>query len=224
MNKLQFLSELSQYLTFISPEEHALVMDEYSSKFDNVGPEGEAALLVELGTPMMIAISLKRKKEAGMPLTENVPTSEGSTAAPKAGVNPSFDEACDEQAQANNSSEKSQPEDPDVEDEPELGQACGSNEHEDRQPRIKVGALISCILLSLLTAVFALGVIAVGVYFFIVMGNLLVIALQSLNLLSDSLLLFAGALVSGGVGLFVLWLGLWSAIRIISNLVFKTRA
>lgn len=223
MNKLQFLSELSQYLTFISPEEHALVMDEYNAKFDNAGPEGEAALLVELGTPMMIAISLKRKKEAGMPLTENAPICEESKAH-KAEETSSFDEVFDEQEQTDYSSEESEPEDLDGEDEPDTRQISASSEHESKEPRIKVGALISCILLSLLTAVFTLAVMAVGVYFIIVMGNLLVIALQSLSFLPDSLLLFAGAFVSGGVGLLVFWFGLWTAIRIISNLVSKIRA
>ena len=37
-------------------------------------------------------------------------------------------------------------------------------------------------------------------------------------------LLFAGGLISGALGIVVVWLGLWSAIRIISKLIAKTRA
>lgn len=65
MNRQQFLAELSQYLTFFSPEEKAQIISAYNEKFNSVGSENEAALLAELGTPMMTAIDLKRRVEAG---------------------------------------------------------------------------------------------------------------------------------------------------------------
>ncbi|MEG1108444.1 MAG: DUF1700 domain-containing protein [Oscillospiraceae bacterium] len=65
MNKKLFLSELSHYLTFTSAYEREQIIEGYTSRFDAAGEEGEAALLSELGTPMMIAITLKRRREAG---------------------------------------------------------------------------------------------------------------------------------------------------------------
>ena len=65
MNRQQFLAELNQYLTFFSPEERASIIAAYNERFDTEGPENEFALIAELGTPMMTAIDLKRRMEAG---------------------------------------------------------------------------------------------------------------------------------------------------------------
>ncbi len=65
MNRQQFLAELSQYLTFFSPEERANVIAAYNEKFDAAGQENEYSLIAELGTPMMTAIDLKRRMESG---------------------------------------------------------------------------------------------------------------------------------------------------------------
>ena len=65
MSRHQFLAELTQYLTFVSCGEREQIIAAFNEKFDQVGPEGEAALIMEMGTPMSIAIALKRKKEAG---------------------------------------------------------------------------------------------------------------------------------------------------------------
>lgn len=65
MSRQQFLAELTQYLTFVTADEREQILAVFDEKFDSVGPEGEASLLMELGTPMSIAIALKRRKEAG---------------------------------------------------------------------------------------------------------------------------------------------------------------
>ncbi len=65
MSRQQFLAELTQYLTFVSSGEREQIIAAFNEKFDQVGPAGEAALIMEMGTPMSIAIALKRKKEAG---------------------------------------------------------------------------------------------------------------------------------------------------------------
>lgn len=65
MNKPQFLAELNQYLTFFTPDERTAVMASYTQRFDDAGEDGEAALIVELGTPMRVAIDLKRRQESG---------------------------------------------------------------------------------------------------------------------------------------------------------------
>ena len=65
MNRQQFLAELNQYLTFFSPEERAKILSDYTGKFEAAGEASEAALLLEFGTPMIVAIELKRRKESG---------------------------------------------------------------------------------------------------------------------------------------------------------------
>ena len=224
MNKQQFLSELNQYLTFITAEERALVMEEYHGKFDAAGAEGEAALILQLGTPMMIAIALKRRKEAGEPLTEHaVPASK-----PEAEESEPSPAEAEESAEAAELSAEKEAEAEDITGDGEIDQSEDESDPEppqrEEKPRIKAGAMVSCVLLSIITAAVALLVSGIGVYFIVIMGNLLVTALQNLNQLNDSLLLFAGGLVSGGIGIVIVWLGIWSAIRIISKLAAKTRA
>jgi uncharacterized membrane protein len=65
MSRQQFLAELNQYLTFVTSAEREAIVSAFEQRFDNVGAEGESALIMELGTPMAIAIALKRRKEAG---------------------------------------------------------------------------------------------------------------------------------------------------------------
>ena len=79
MNRQQFLAELSQYLTFITPEQRDEVLAYYYARMQQAGPEGEAALLKEIGTPMTVAITLKRRLEASEPL---IPTGDAEPAAP----------------------------------------------------------------------------------------------------------------------------------------------
>lgn len=64
MNRQQFVAELSQYLTFVSPEQRNEIIAYYSDRLDQAGPQGEADALAEIGTPMSVAITLKRRLEA----------------------------------------------------------------------------------------------------------------------------------------------------------------
>jgi len=65
MNRQLFLAELNQYLAFLSQREREYIITGLAAKFDEAGPQAEPELLMELGTPMSIAIALKRRKEAG---------------------------------------------------------------------------------------------------------------------------------------------------------------
>ncbi len=76
MNRQQFLAELNQYLTFVTPDERTAIIGVFTEKFDEVGEEGEAALIMDMGTPMSIAIALKRKKESGEFVSEQSAASE----------------------------------------------------------------------------------------------------------------------------------------------------
>lgn len=76
MSRDQFLAELTQYLTFVSPADRDKLVSAFVEKFDSVGPSGEASLIMELGTPMSIAIALKRRKEAGELIFSEAPAEE----------------------------------------------------------------------------------------------------------------------------------------------------
>ena len=77
MNRQQFLAEFTQYLTFTTAQEREAIIAHYISMFDSTGTEGENALLAELGTPMKVAIELKRKKESGEDLLTVCPMPQG---------------------------------------------------------------------------------------------------------------------------------------------------
>ena len=226
MNKDQFLLELRQYLTFLTAEERGQVLDEYTEKFDAVGETGEAALIPQLGTPMMIAIALKRRKEAGEPLTDRPPTPKAAVPAPES-EEPQAAEKPEETAAAEPALDETILEEPeaqleDTAQEPLNEPASAPAKPEKR--RVTAGAVISCVLLSLLSAVLALAIVAVGAYCFIVFGNLLVVGFQSLNTVMDALLLFAGALIAGGIGVVIAWLGIWTGIRLIAKQIARLRA
>lgn len=74
MSRQQFLVELSQYLTFVSPEDKEKIIAQYEKMFAAAGDDGVSALLAELGSPMKLTIELKRRKEAGEDI---VPSEDG---------------------------------------------------------------------------------------------------------------------------------------------------
>lgn len=51
MNRSEFMSELKVQLKRLSPEERSNLIAYYEEYFDEAGPEGEAALIAELGSP-----------------------------------------------------------------------------------------------------------------------------------------------------------------------------
>lgn len=72
MSRKQFLAELGQYLTFVSPEQRDEIVAYYDALLENAGPNGEARTLEEIGTPMKVAIALKRRLEANEPLIPEI--------------------------------------------------------------------------------------------------------------------------------------------------------
>ncbi len=106
MNRQQFLAELSQYLTFFSPEEKAQIISAYNEKFNSAGSENEAMLIAELGTPMKTAIDLKRRVEAGEQISFAPENNINQTEAPPENneeteaVSPASDEPSEQEAPA----------------------------------------------------------------------------------------------------------------------------
>lgn len=82
MTKQKFLAELSRLLVFMTEEDRAETIRRYSAMFDAAGPEGEAALLEQLGTPTRTAIALSRGYEPGSVKVDAPAAAPGPSAAP----------------------------------------------------------------------------------------------------------------------------------------------
>ncbi|MDR1131742.1 MAG: DUF1700 domain-containing protein [Oscillospiraceae bacterium] len=212
MNRQQFLVELNQYLTFFTPEEKAKIIAAYGARFDENGQDSEAALLAELGTPMMVAIDLKRRKEAG----ERIPAAgdggggtddlaEGIAEAESEDALPQPDEA-------------EQPETVPSETVVTAGESPSAGEEKPSFGADLVLSIIGSTLLSILIAAFFLVIAAAGAGFLVAMSYLFLTGLKTLLYPADALLLFSGGLVSLAVGIVVLWLAAWSAISLIAKL------
>lgn len=214
MNRQQFLTELSQYLTFFSPEEKTKIISAYNEKFDSAGPDCEATLIAELGTPMMTAIDLKRRLEAGEKISfgEESSCEEAKDEAPSELNVETETEVTLESENAEASGEPadySEPEDELPETQPERKKPRGAK---------FVFALIGASLLSLLIAALFFVVTSVGIGALVAMSYLLIAGLKNLLYLTDALMLFGGGLVMFGLGLIVVWFAVWSAVSLISKL------
>lgn len=229
MNRQQFLAEFNQYLTFFSPEERAKIISAYNEKFDSVGPEGEAALIAELGTPVTSAIDFKRRMEAGIKITIDTEREANVDASlSEYSVETETEEslnASDDSSEATSENTSEQPAEEFFDKAPEAPVNVAPKEeascqHESVKPsqKINVFAFIGATLLSLvITAVF-LAVAAVGVIMLVAMSYLLLTGLKNLLYITDALLLFGGGLVCAGLGLLIIWFAVSSAIGLISKL------
>lgn len=63
MNRLEFMKELARLLDDLPREEKIEVLKYYNGYFDEAGPEQEAAVIEELGTPEEIAKTIKAGME-----------------------------------------------------------------------------------------------------------------------------------------------------------------
>ena len=235
MNRQQFLAELNQYLTFFSPEEKASIIAAYNDKFDSAGSENEYALIAELGTPMMTAIDLKRRMEAGEKISLAFePETPKAEAMPEYSVETETEASLEAVAEIQ---EETPVDDPAElsEDKPAVPPAEAPKEAfaerpekpveyrtERQQPRkISVGGIIGTSLLSLIIAAVFLAIAAVGVVLLVATSYLLITGLKSLLYITDALLLFGGGLFCAGLGLLIVWFALSSAIGLISKLFRK---
>lgn len=211
MNRQQFLTELTQYLTFFSPADRSAIISEFGEKFDAVGAQGEAALIAELGTPMKCAIDLKRRKESG----EKVTFSSVNIEVTSDGFMERYSVETEtyESIMSHDSIENVLESEAEDILEPEV-----LLPRKKASPAKHVFALIGSTLLSILIAALFLSIAAAGVMFIVAMCYLLLAGLQSLHYLNDALLLFGGGLVLGGAGLIIFWFGLWCTISLISSL------
>lgn len=226
MNRQQFLAEFNQYLTFFSPEERAKIISAYNEKFNSVGPEGEAALIAELGTPMTSAIDFKRRMEAGIKVSiDTEPEASVDASLSEYSVETETEESLNAIEETSESTSE-QPAQESFDKTPEVPVNVAPKEeksschHESVKPsrKVNVFAFIGATLLSIvITAVF-LAVAAVGVILLVAMSYLMLTGLKNLVYITDALLLFGGGLVCAGLGLIIIWFAVSSAICLISKL------
>ena len=65
MNKQRYLAELRRLLVFMNEEDRDEAVRRCAEAFDAAGPEGEALLLADMGSPTKMAIGLSRGYEPG---------------------------------------------------------------------------------------------------------------------------------------------------------------
>ncbi|MDR0952434.1 MAG: hypothetical protein LBM18_05865 [Oscillospiraceae bacterium] len=250
MSRQQFLAELTQYLSFVTAAERTVIIAAFEEKLDDAGPEGETALMMELGTPMSIAIALKRRKEAGELIIPGEEASAGAAESLDTAKTPVSRSITDTQGDAEfefeistDSSDApaideftlagdlSEPASSDAEVEteeedssPEIipGISGGATtvafeEKEERKNLTVLGAIGAALLSILIVAVFLVPV-GGGVYLLAVMAQFLLAALSTLTTLPAALWLFALGLVSGALGLLIVWFFIWAACALIRRL------
>ena len=62
LTKEEYLAQLKKYLKRLPKEDYNNAMDYFTEYFEDAGPEGEAALIQELGTPKEAAYEMRREK------------------------------------------------------------------------------------------------------------------------------------------------------------------
>jgi len=227
MNRQQFLAELNQYLTFFSPEEKAKIISAYNERFDTAGPDCEATLLAELGTPMMTAIDLKRRVEAGEKITfaeDCACQSDAPDPLSEYSVETETEETLENQEDPFTTAAEPEAVPDETPKTPFKHGHEHQHEHEHEHKKVRpsgakfVFALIGATLLSVVIAAIFLVVAAVGVGLLVAMGYLVIAGLKSLVYVTDALLLFGGGLVCMGFGLIIIWFAVWTSISLISKL------
>ena len=268
MNKQRYLAELRRLLVYMSEEDRDEAVRRCGEAFDAAGPEGEAALIADMGSPTKLAIGLSRGYQPGsipdvIPKTAIVrpqPAAEAELLPAEPEVTwtelPSFDVSEAETAEAVPAA-KAVPEETPAETASEGAEAPApaepapeaeipaeeTQEWKDETPApapeepaaepagtgaviertmplglgiplfiLVFGALgiplgILCLALSL--ALLAPGAaILFGAYLVGVGG------LWCTSYMADAVLLFGAAFIVLAVGLLVLWLGFWLAVKI----------
>ena len=266
LNKQRFLAELRRLLVFMSEEDRDEAVRRCSEAFEAAGPEGEAALIADMGSPTKLAIGLSRGYEPGRipdviprtaivrpaPAEPDVPA-EGELLPAEPEVTwtelPSFDLPMAEAAepaeagpaptepsaeteapkQAPAPAEPAPAAEPPAKPAPEKKKAPEPVPEEPAEKRevvertmplglgiplfilvfvalgIPLGVLCLCLALALLVpgAAILFGAYLTGI------GGLWCTAYMA-----DAVLLFGAAFIVLAVGLLVLWLGVWLAVKL----------
>ena len=225
MNRPQFLAELNQYLTFFTPEVRTAIMASYTQRFDDAGEEGEGGLIVELGTPMRVAIGLKRRQEAGDDFSElfdaagEAPDYRVETETPESLAQEQPDETGCEPGGADELSDDLAADDAPADDAaPETDTQAAPAAVQPAPRKLSGGRIVGGVLGSIVVVAFALCIAAAGALCLTAAGCFIMAGLKTLLTLTDALYLFAGGLVLGGVGLLAVWFAIWAAVSLVTKL------
>lgn len=268
MNKQKYLAELRRLLVYMTDEDRDEAIRRCAGAFDAAGPEGEADLIAELGSPTKTAIGLSRGYEEGKipdifpahvvkpasvpapePVPENgtpdeiwkdlpdfdVPAIEEGTVlseeAPQEAAAPEAEADKTEEPEKQEEQEKAAPGEPAPvpapTPEPEEPPAEEDEEEEaemivERTMSLGLGIplfiLVFCALgLPLAALCLAVSLVLIAPGLAVLFGAFLVLVggLWSLGYMADAALLFGLAFIVLAVGLVVLCLGLWLAVKLI---------
>lgn len=247
MNRQRFLAELSQLLSFMAEHDRAAFLKEITARFDEVGPEGEYALISRFGTPTVLAVKASRgykPSELFTPAedTAEEPAEQADIQPPEAEETPEAIEAPVENEPEVEAETEAEPEvEPEPDPEPEmqpavpeavLSELFGADSSREevkpepekkRMPRGR-GALIAltisggALLLVLILALAAV-VLAPGAAGIVSAALFGLAGLWASYVITDALFLFGIALVALSLGVLLLFLALWLLVIIIKPLV-----
>lgn len=229
MRKQQYILELSKSLSFMTPWDRDAIIDEYSQKFEQAGPEGEEELIEELGTPTKVAVTLHAayeptpegivaeeisSEEIGQEPVDTAPEltaediiSEFLTGVPLETLGPEPDVESFVPIDA--------PEPPPVEEKPlppVHGKAPGGRTALFAALCVLPGVPLACLVLAACLILLAPGLAVINASV-----HTAIAGVWAMSYLADGLLLFGAALVALAVGLPLLWLGVWVDARIIKG-------
>lgn len=239
MNRQKFLAELRRLLVYMTEEDREEAIRRVEALFDSAGADGEEGVIAQLGTPTRTAIALSRRYEPGAipdALPHSVPVkAPAPPAMPKAPAEepdalwsdlPDFDPPAVEDEAEPSPAEESSPA------EPETPEFVRENAKAPESPGEPVYAVERTMPLGLGVPLFVLVFAALGLPLaalavalclaFLVPGGgvlagaylALVGGLWCTGYLADAALLFGLAAVILAVGLLLLYLGVWAAVRL----------
>jgi hypothetical protein len=207
INRQKFLKELRNLLCFMRPADREAALQQYEARFDEAGPEGEGALLLELGSPVKQVVLLEKEYRKKLEAEgEEFPEKPCAEAMPA------------EETFSIEEMEEDLPAAPPTEEPQKTPVPAG---------RKVLAVLVSIPLIPLSLAVLALAILvgavflapgvalgASGVYF-------IAFGLVVLSYIPDILMLLGAGLAALAVALLLVWLGLWLLI-LGAGLVFRT--
>lgn len=247
LNKQRFIAELTQLLSFMAEHDRAAFLKQLNAKFDEVGPEGEAALIARLGTPTALAIKASRsytptaapakaepekpEQDAQEPGTEPLeepepeqePEQEKETQEPEeepvSGDEQENVPEPEQEAEKPTLSDLFGGENPALEAKPEQEKDVKASRGRGALITLTIagGIMLLCVLLAVCAVVFAPGA-----------GGLCAAAVSFLAglwaspVFTDALFLFGIAAIALALGVFLLFLAVWLIVVIVKPLISGT--
>ena len=199
------MAEMKALLSFMDAEDRLKVMRRYERRFDEVGREGETALIRELGSPvrqvLMVEKEYREREEAGLPgVADEVYEEEPTAVEEVTDAEPTVEEQAAEVMEALLAEEgreeliEETPETVEVceeEEVPEEEEAAGEEEYEEKAEEAEApgtGRVIGAVALTpILIALALFGVALTAVLTAVVSNNRALLPISFLNGLYDAL-------------------------------------